>query len=130
MRYPQPYPGLSRSGPCHGKEPQRFYVLRLLRRLALGDIQGEILPGLAAPCGLQAQQPAASAGTEVSHDIEEIVVTARRPAEIIPTQKLEGKALEALSSHSVADALRYFSGIQIKDYGGIGGLKTVNIRSM
>ena len=125
MRYPQPYPGLSRSGPCHGKEPQRFYVLRLLRRLALA-----CLPALAAPCGLQAQQPAASAGTEVSHDIEEIVVTARRPAEIIPTQKLEGKALEALSSHSVADALRYFSGIQIKDYGGIGGLKTVNIRSM
>ena len=31
---------------------------------------------------------------------------------------------------SVADAIRYFSGIQIKDYGGIGGLKTVNIRSM
>lgn len=24
----------------------------------------------------------------------------------------------------------YFSGIQIKDYGGVGGLKTVNIRSM
>lgn len=32
--------------------------------------------------------------------------------------------------HSVADAIRYFSGVQIKDYGGIGGLKTVNIRSM
>lgn len=30
----------------------------------------------------------------------------------------------------MADALRYFSGIQIKDYGGVGGLKTVNIRSM
>jgi hypothetical protein len=26
--------------------------------------------------------------------------------------------------------LRYFSGVQIKDYGGMGGLKTVNIRSM
>ena len=32
--------------------------------------------------------------------------------------------------NNVADALRYFSGIQIKDYGGVGGLKTVNIRSM
>jgi outer membrane cobalamin receptor len=30
----------------------------------------------------------------------------------------------------VADALRYFSGIQLKDYGGVGGIKTVNIRSM
>jgi len=50
--------------------------------------------------------------------------------EVIPVQTLSGKDLERLSVHSVADALRYFSGVQIKDYGGIGGLKTVNIRSM
>ena len=50
--------------------------------------------------------------------------------EIIPVQVLAGKELENLSAYSVADAVRYFSGIQIKDYGGIGGLKTVNIRSM
>lgn len=30
-------------------------------------------------------------------------------------------SLHQLSSHNVADALRYFSGIQIKDYGGVGG---------
>ena len=35
-----------------------------------------------------------------------------------------------MNSFSVADAIRYFSGLQIKDYGGVGGLKTVNIRSM
>ena len=35
-----------------------------------------------------------------------------------------------MSSLSVADALRYFSGLQLKDYGGVGGIKTVNIRSM
>ncbi|NLK93347.1 MAG: Plug domain-containing protein, partial [Bacteroidales bacterium] len=50
--------------------------------------------------------------------------------EVIPSQKLSGKELEALNSFSVADAIRYFSGIQIKDYGGVGGLKTVDIRSM
>ncbi|OCA69689.1 ligand-gated channel protein [Chryseobacterium artocarpi] len=50
--------------------------------------------------------------------------------EIIPVQVLQGEELERLNSHSVADALRYFSGVQIKDYGGMGGLKTVNIRSM
>lgn len=47
-----------------------------------------------------------------------------------PVQELSGRTLQKLSVHNVADALRYFSGIQIKDYGGIGGLKTVNIRSM
>ena len=50
--------------------------------------------------------------------------------EILPAQTLSGEDLEKLNSHSVADALRYFSGVQIKDYGGIGGLKTINIRSM
>lgn len=43
---------------------------------------------------------------------------------------LAGEELQKLSVHSVADAIRYFSGIQIKDYGGIGGLKTVNIRGL
>lgn len=50
--------------------------------------------------------------------------------EIIPAQVLQGEELERMNSHSVADALRYFSGVQIKDYGGMGGLKTINIRSM
>lgn len=50
--------------------------------------------------------------------------------EVIPSQTLSGEQLEKLSSNSIADALRYFSGIQLKDYGGVGGIKTVNIRSM
>lgn len=63
--------------------------------------------------------------------LEEVIVTARSyQKEVIPVQQLSGNELQCLSSHNVADALRYFSGIQIKDYGGVGGLKTVNIRSM
>ena len=50
--------------------------------------------------------------------------------EVIPVQKLSGEQLKNLNSFSVADAIRYFSGVQLKDYGGIGGLKTVNVRSM
>ncbi|MBR5905750.1 MAG: TonB-dependent receptor [Bacteroidales bacterium] len=30
----------------------------------------------------------------------------------------------------VADVLRRFTGVQVKDYGGVGGLKTVNVRSL
>ncbi len=30
----------------------------------------------------------------------------------------------------VADVLRSFTGVQVKDYGGVGGLKTVNVRSL
>lgn len=64
-------------------------------------------------------------------EIEEITVTAkRRDKEIITPQKLEGKTLQRLNSLSVADAIRYFAGAQIKDYGGVGGIKTIDIRSM
>lgn len=62
--------------------------------------------------------------------LPEVLVTAKSYKEVIPAQKLTGEELKTLNSFSVADAIRYFSGIQIKDYGGIGGLKTVNIRSM
>lgn len=62
--------------------------------------------------------------------LEEVVITSKSYKEVIPAQKLSGKELENLSSFSVADAIRYFSGVQVKDYGGVGGLKTVNIRSM
>lgn len=30
----------------------------------------------------------------------------------------------------VADVIRHFAGVQVKDYGGAGGLKTVNVRSL
>lgn len=61
---------------------------------------------------------------------EVVVVAGNSYSEVIPSQRLSGEKLESLSSFSVADAIRYFSGVQIKDYGGIGGLKTVDIRSM
>lgn len=62
--------------------------------------------------------------------LRDVTVTAQRPADVIPSQTLQGDELRRLSSQSVADALRYFSGVQVKDYGGVGGIKTVNIRSM
>lgn len=66
----------------------------------------------------------------VQHVSEVVVMSRPALREVVPSQKLSGEQLERLSSHSVADALRYFSGIQLKDYGGVGGIKTVNIRSM
>ncbi len=63
--------------------------------------------------------------------IHEVVVTSRLiSGETIPSQTLNGEELKKLNSLSIADALRYFSGLQLKDYGGVGGIKTVNVRSM
>lgn len=54
----------------------------------------------------------------------------RDTLDLVPGQTLEGDRLRSLSALSAANAVRYFSGVQVKDYGGVGGLKTVNIRSM
>ena len=80
---------------------------------------------------LSAQSVDTSSPADTIGSIGEVVVRGKLVfREVVPSQKLGGKALERMSNHSIADALRYFSGIQLKDYGGVGGIKTVNIRSM
>ena len=86
---------------------------------------------LAILCVISFEVIAETPQDSLSHQLKEVVVTARKPNEdIIPAQTLSGEELHRLNSNSVADALRYFSGVQVKDYGGVGGIKTVNIRSM
>lgn len=60
--------------------------------------------------------------------VDEVVVTAERPR--TPNQIISRTQIDALPSNSVADALKYLAGVQIKDYGGLGGQKTVNVRSL
>lgn len=50
--------------------------------------------------------------------------------EDVPRQRLAGEQLQSLSTVSVADAMKYFAGVQIKDFGGLGGQKTINVRSL
>ena len=38
--------------------------------------------------------------------------------------------LQAAAPRQVAAVLQHFTGVQVKDYGGAGGLKTVNVRSL
>ncbi|MDM1406296.1 TonB-dependent receptor plug domain-containing protein [Myroides sp. DF42-4-2] len=72
-----------------------------------------------------AQQPADSITA-----LKEIVVHKEIPIDLIPPQTLTATSLERLSQASVADALRYFAGVKVKDYGGMGGMKTVDVRNM
>ena len=85
---------------------------------------------LALACVLVLSGMAQSKLDSLQHVREIVVVSKPAMREVVPSQKLNGEMLEKLNTHTVADALRYFSGIQLKDYGGVGGIKTVNIRSM
>jgi vitamin B12 transporter len=47
-----------------------------------------------------------------------------------PLQALNQTDLKGLSVELVPDALKFFSGVVVKDYGGAGGMKTLSIRSL
>ncbi|MGN1214847.1 MAG: TonB-dependent receptor plug domain-containing protein [Candidatus Cryptobacteroides sp.] len=47
-----------------------------------------------------------------------------------PGSYFSGDMLRRIAPASAADALEFFPGVRIKDYGGIGGLKTVDVRSL
>lgn len=85
------------------------------------------------PFGLLAQQKGDSLTGKV-HRIEEVTVEGRRTPPTIsataPMQQMKKAEMERLGALEVADAVRHFSGVSVKDYGGIGGLKTVSVRSL
>ncbi len=72
----------------------------------------------------------AQQSTDSITTLREIVVQKEKAMDVIPPQRLEGEALQRLNQCTVADALRYFAGVKVKDYGGMGGMKTVDVRHM
>lgn len=49
---------------------------------------------------------------------------------VSPTNRLSDSEIEKTGISSLHQALNLFSGVSIKDYGGIGGLKTVSVRNI
>ena len=61
------------------------------------------------------------------------VIAPKRVAGIVtpvPVQRLDSAALFKRGITDMADALRRFSGVNLRDYGGAGGLKTVSVRGL
>jgi outer membrane cobalamin receptor len=48
----------------------------------------------------------------------------------MPLQVMDSARLEKIPSMQVSDVVKHFSGVTVKDYGGVGGLKTVSVRSL
>jgi vitamin B12 transporter len=75
----------------------------------------------------------AFAQQDTSKKLKEVVVSSSRAPfiqTITPSQQITAADFTRYSAANVADAIRNFSGVNIKDYGGIGGLKTVSVRSL
>jgi outer membrane cobalamin receptor len=56
--------------------------------------------------------------------------TAVNTRSVAPQQTLSRTQLQQLNALQLSDAVKHFAGVTVKDYGGVGGLKTVSIRSL
>ena len=78
-----------------------------------------VLLAFGQPAAAQAPDTLAAAMVRSDRDLPVL-----RPTESIKTPA------RAAATMNAADLLRLFTGVQVKDYGGAGGLKTVNVRSL
>lgn len=69
-----------------------------------------------------------------THLLKEITVEGKKQVSATrstaPVQTISQEQIQRLGLQDVSDAVKRFSGVSVKDYGGIGGLKTVSIRSL
>jgi len=73
------------------------------------------------------------AQTDTTRHLKEVPVTATpapRLQTLLPAQQIGNKDFARYSAFGVADAVRNFTGVNVKDYGGIGGLKTISVRGL
>ena len=85
---------------------------------------------LLCPLGAIAQ----TIDSDTTQTIDEVVVNGFRISGNVlassPIQALSHADMEKLGIRDMGDALKRFAGVQVKDYGGVGGMKTVNIRGL
>lgn len=98
---------------------------------------------LAAPSGMPRQGTSLSADTFAASKVQEdscgpdtlaaSKVSAERRRALsspAPLQELSQSQLERRSALSLSEVVKSFAGVSVRDYGGIGGLKTVSVRGM
>ena len=49
---------------------------------------------------------------------------------VATSKQADATLMQAAGSLQISDVIKYFSGATVKDYGGIGGLKTVSVRGL
>ena len=81
-----------------------------------------------------AQNNVVVSGEQMQDTLKSTVVTATaKPSVTVqsaPLQVMDKGDFSKLGIKELHEAVKTFSGVQIKDYGGIGGVKTVSVRSM
>lgn len=106
--------------------------MNILGRILYHRITCLIVCGLLSATTLYAQQQ--KVDTAHVYSLPEVSVSevyqTREVRAMAPTQVLSREKLNSLNVLQVSDAVKHFAGVTVKDYGGIGGLKTVSVRSL
>lgn len=67
-------------------------------------------------------------------EVDSVVVAARSVTPLVkqstPVQRISSERFEMLGMTELHDVINTFSGVQINNYGGVGGMKTVSVRSL
>lgn len=78
--------------------------------------------------------PMATRGQMLTDSLSEVTVTGTRPSGDLlfstPIHSIRQADIQLLGLHDLADAVKKLAGVSVKDYGGIGGLKTVSVRNL
>ncbi|NTW50892.1 MAG: TonB-dependent receptor plug domain-containing protein, partial [Chlorobiales bacterium] len=84
--------------------------------------------------GKQLPYKAAQPDSILIYHAQPIEVNADKPdvdaQSATPVQSLDRQEIQNLSVINVADAVKHLPSVMLKDYGGIGGLKTISVRSL
>lgn len=69
-----------------------------------------------------------------SISLKEVEVTGRAVSKdvmsAVPLQTVQTEALRQLGIYTLSSVVKRFAGVSVRDYGGIGGMKTVSVRSL
>lgn len=83
---------------------------------------------------LLAYSPHNAAAQDTIHHLDEVEVsgqyTPRTLRSEAPTQVVDAEKLEHQGALQLSDAVKLMAGVTLKDYGGIGGIKTVSARGL
>ncbi len=95
---------------------------------------GKLFCSIITVCILVGWKPISAQDTIKTQLLQEVSVQESRISNIqkttLPVQVMDSSRLEKTPSMQVSDVVKHFSGVTVKDYGGVGGLKTVSVRSL
>ncbi|UKJ08315.1 TonB-dependent receptor plug domain-containing protein [Solitalea lacus] len=71
--------------------------------------------------------------TDTLKRLKEVEITSKAlPTQpgMAPVQTINRYSLQQIQAFQLSDVVKHFAGVTVKDYGGIGGLKTVSVRGL